>query len=181
MPRREPAPDARVLADRLRAEAARSRPAFSEALHARICRAVQQYRAEEGGTTRAAAGRHCGVRWAVAAVAAAASLGAAILVWQAAPSGCGPDIPPSSRLADQSAPDGGRLADAFDFQVDAHTVAGLAASVPSQIDALVDSAVAAQQWAYLDHDAQLALRMLADRLPFDLASSLTTAEPPANP
>jgi len=65
--------------------------------------------------------------------------------------------------------------------VDAYTVTGLAASVPNQIDALVDSVITAQQWAYLDHDAQVTVKMLADRLPFDLASSLTMADPPASP
>jgi hypothetical protein len=119
--------------------------------------------------------------WALAAAAAAASLGAAILFWHLAPRGGGPDIRPSSRLTDRSDSAAGRFADSFDFEVDAYTVTGLAASIPNQIDALVDSAVTAQQWAYLDHDAQLTVKMLADRLPFDLASSLTMAEPSAHP
>jgi hypothetical protein len=114
-------------------------------------------------------------------VAAAASLGAAILVWQAARSGYGPSGSPSSRLADRSDSGAAPRADASDFPVDLSTVAGLAASVPDRIDAFVDSALSAQQWAYLDHDAQLTVRMLADHLPFDLASSVTMIEPPATP
>ncbi len=173
MSRRDSSRATKILADRLRAEAARSRPAFSEALHARICRAVRQY--------RPAARRRRVPGWALAAVAAAASLGAAIFFWHLAPRSDGPDVPSSSRLADRSDPGAGRFADSFDFEVDAYTVTGLAASMPNQIDALVDSAVTAQQWAYLDHDAQLTVKMLADRLPFDLASSLTMAESPAQP
>jgi hypothetical protein len=35
---------------------------------------------------------------------------------------------------------------------------------------LVDSTVTAGQWAYLDHDAQVAVRLLMNQLPFDAAS-----------
>jgi hypothetical protein len=162
--------DEKAIGNRLRAEAARSRPDFSEARHARICRAIRQCRSEEAGAERCDAGSRRGPRWALAAVAVAATLSAAICVWQAYRVGDGPN--PAQP---------GRLANAPDFHVELYAATGLAATMPEKIDALIDSAIATQQWSDLNDDARLTVRMLADRLPFDLASSLTFNEAPPSP
>ncbi len=47
---------------------------------------------------------------------------------------------------------------------------GLADRAAAEIDALVDSTMVQQQWAYLDHDARLAAEVLLDQLPFDVMS-----------
>lgn len=182
MPRRRRSRGEEILAARLRAEASRSRPRFSEGLHARVCRAMLQSRPREPAADRAGVGRQRWPRGAVAAVAAAASLVIAVLVGRGDRLG-GLDGPWPGPLPDRAAlnpgvPDGESLLPA---ELNLHSVAGLAAAVPNRIDALVDSAIAAQQWASLDDDAQLTVRMLADRLPFDLASSLSMAEPTASP
>ncbi len=173
--------DEKALGDRLRAEAAQSRPDFSEALHARICRAVQHCRPDEAGVDRRPAGSRRGPRRTLATVAVAASLGTAMFVWQAYRNGYGPDGARPGGLADRAATGGTSLADAPDFHVELYAVTGFAATMPEKIDALIDSAVATQQWTDLGDDARLTVRMLADRLPFDLASSLTLNEAPASP
>ena len=182
MARRHRSRGEEILAARLRTEASRSRPRFSEGLHARVCRAILQSRPQEPAADRAGGGRQRWPTWAVAAVAAAASLLVAVMVWRGDRLG-GLDGPWPSPLPDQAALNAAVPDDAsfLPTELDLHSVAGLAAAVPDRIDALVDSAIAAQQWASLDDDAQLAVKMLADRLPFDLASSLSMAEPTASP
>lgn len=179
MARRHRSRGEEILAVRLQREAARARPRFSEGLHARICRAIQQSRPQEPAADRVGMRWQ---RWPTWAVAAAVSLVVAILVWGLDRTS-GLHGPQPSQLADQAAPKVRSPANAsfLPTELDLHSVAGLAAAVPDQIDALVDSAIVAQQWASLDDDAQLTVKMLADRLPFDLASSLSMAEPTASP
>jgi len=181
MGRRRRFRDDELLVVRLLAEAARSRPRFSEVLHARICRAVQQVPPREPAADRACVGRPRWPAWTVAA-AAAASLVVAFLGWRLDRLG-GVNGPQPSQLPAQAALNTG-IPDDTSFlptKLDLHSVTGLAAAVPDQLDALVDSAIAAQHWASLDDDAQVTVKMLADRLPFDLASLLTMAEPSASP
>jgi hypothetical protein len=47
----------------------------------------------------------------------------------------------------------------------------LASGMPG-LPSLVDSAKNVPKWAYLDHDARLAVETMASRFPFDLASAL---------
>lgn len=178
MGRRRRFRDDELLVVRLLAEAARSRPRFSEVLHARICRAVQHVPPREPAADRACVGRPQWTAWTVAAAAAAASLVVAFLGWRLdRTAGLDGPQPPQAALS-AGVPDGTSF---LPTKLDLHSVTGLAATVPDQLDALVDSAIAAQQWASLDDDAQVTVKMLADRLPFDLASLLTMAEPSASP
>ncbi len=55
------------------------------------------------------------------------------------------------------------------------------ASGVSKLPALLDSAMSVPKWAYLDHDARLTVEMLADRFPFDLASTLASSDAATTP
>jgi hypothetical protein len=52
------------------------------------------------------------------------------------------------------------------------SVTALAKRMPGEFDYWLDSSATAYQWAGLDHDARLTIRMLASRLPFDVGASL---------
>jgi hypothetical protein len=145
--------DDNILADRLKREAAASRPAFSESLHARICRAIEQSKLQ---TARRPAAVQW--RWAYAAIAATLLVGVSLVAWRLSNApGTGPPPPVEDFVQDDSARPLRELP-RLD-QVD-HTV--------TQVGSLVDSTLTAGQWAYLDHDARLAAELLIDQFPFDL-------------
>jgi hypothetical protein len=142
----------KAVAARLRREFAASRPAFSEGLHDRLCEVIRRQPA--GGATRRA---HRVSRWAlVAAAAAACLLIAASVAWR----GIG-RLRDSRVRAVARAPRAGM-----------GRMTGLAGTVAAKTGAVVDAAVRAQRWAYLDQDARTALKMPVARLPLDVVSSL---------
>jgi hypothetical protein len=187
MSKRTPLHNERALAERLCREAKQSRPEFSESLHARICRAIEECPRQQAPIWRRGplahlrqepsrhpgAARHRLSVWASVAVAAACLACVAMVAWpkNEIPGGPSADGNGQSGLwAESSAP-----------TLDLESVAGLAMRVSDDLRDWVDSAAATQRWAYLDGDARLAVEMLAARLPFDVASSLASTEAPAGP
>jgi hypothetical protein len=152
-----------ALAERLRAEARDSRPAFSQRLHARICDAVRQCGVLHASGRRRGFRRSLGL--AGVAAAAASLLAAAVLlgpsrrpvrpvVLAKAP---GPAIRSSASPALSTEP--AESESGFELVTD------LTDRATEHLDSLVD---AADQWAYLDHDARLALESLSERLTISL-------------
>lgn len=153
------------VADRLRHEAKETRPAFSESLHVRICRAVEQ--SEMAEPPRTAAAPRLGRAGIVGAVAATLAVAVLYLVWQGNPTS-GP-VPKPSDMAGS----GGQedvmveLERGPDGKLQSPT--DVPGNLAVEIGLLVDSTLTNQRWAYLDHDAQLATRMLLDQLPGSIA------------
>lgn len=159
------------MADRLRQEAKRTRPAFSESLHARICRAVEQ--GEMAEPPRPAARPRSRRVTIAAAVAATLAVGVAYLMWQG-------DSPSGPFSPSGSVPNPGDIVDSAGQEKDiVEPRPGMDEEFPSPTDvpgnlvvdigSLVDSTMTNRRWAYLDHDAQLAARMLLDQLPGSIA------------
>ena len=156
----------RLLADRLRTEAEGSRPEFSESLHERVCRAVAASRVSPSVPSRRT------VRgWIVAAVAAAvvAVLAAPLAVRQVGEYFGGSDrvaiVPPVTPLP------------VAESVISWEVVDELADSTREDLGELFEVELNHQQWAGLDHDAQLALETLTRQLPFDVATALAASEP----
>jgi hypothetical protein len=147
----------KAVADRLRREISGSRPALSEELHARLCRAVLQQQADRSPLPVRRPNANRFFRWA--SLAAAACLLAAIgIAWQArhAVRDTRLDAP---ALASRPKAGLGNMAE-------------LAGRVAAKTDAMMDAAVKAQRWAALEQDARSVWEMPSVRLPFDVVSSL---------
>jgi hypothetical protein len=154
-----------VLAERLRAEARDSRPVFSEALHARICDAVWQCGVLPA--PRRMFRRSVGLA-GVAAIAASL-LAAAILL--------GPTRQPPPPLIAGKTPSPAAPSPVSQTPSTSESgfelVTDLTDRATEQFDSLVG---AADQWAYLDHDARLVFESLSERLPISLVT-LSSSEP----
>ena len=149
----------KALVDRLRREALTSRPEFSETLHSRIRRAVRQCEAGKAPARRRPAAIQLFPRGAFATVAAICVLGSLVIAWQ------------SIEGVRESGTVGVDAVDDREFAAHmAASVVEMADRAVEEIDALVDSTMVQQQWAYLDHDAQLVVQVLLDQLPFDVMS-----------
>jgi hypothetical protein len=161
----------KLLAERLRQEAMQSRPAFSEALHARVLHAVQTGPAEERPLPRRAASGWR-LRRMLPAAAAVCLLMAVGVGWRV----LRPTAPPpggGQQVAHRAAPSHGDPAIAMTTlpASDVDALAELADQATDGLGTLVDAAVVSQQSAYLDHDVRLAAEILMDRLPLDLTAS----------
>ena len=158
-----------LLSECLRQEAMASRPQFSERLHQRLCRAVRQCEARQLSTLpQPVALRRVG-RWALAAAAAIVLLAMAAFVWQSIDRDPMTTLPQESEVAS---------AIAVDPSAGLDGVTDLASQAAENLDNLVDSAIAAQRWAQLDHDARVVIETLADRLPFEVPTTLVLSEIP---
>ena len=159
------------MADRLRHEAKQTRPAFSQSLHARICRAIEQDEMAE--PPRPAAPPRFGRAGITAAVAATLAIGVLYLVWQGnspsgpfSPSGSAPnpgDIVGSARQ-EKTIVDPQPRADE-----DLPSPTDVPGNPVVDIGLLVDATLTNRRWAYLDHDAQLAASMLLNQFPGSIA------------
>jgi len=160
----------RALADRLRREAQQTRPAFSESLHARIRDAVAQ--TEMAEPPRPATARRLGPIRIATAVAATLLIGTLAFVWYANfRSGTSPK---PGEMARAGGPEHGGQE-----KIIVEPPPGPDEGLPSptevpgnpaaDIGLLVDATLTRRRWAYLDHDAQLAARLLLDQLPPSLA------------
>jgi len=171
------------LAARLKREAQAERPEFSPSLEARILEAIR--------SRQAAALRRRGARaalrgWLYAGAAAAGLLAAVWLVWQwIGPLPETPHAPFPSVAASQGKPPGlrdhaprlptprpvpapgGNEAVEPDGPIDA--VVTMPDRTFEDMGTLVQSNMTSGQWAYLDHDAQVATSFLLDQLPLELA------------
>ncbi len=143
---RMPTDDQDRLATFLRQEAQATRPLFSEPLHERICRAVTEDQIVLMPCRAATPWRQ---RLAPYAVAAAAVLGISLTTWWLSrPFGHGPDL--TETVTAEPAPE---------------VLTRITGQVAEQLGLLVDATLSRQQWGYLDHDVQLATRLLMEQLP----------------
>ena len=189
-----------ALTERLRAEACDSRPAFSEALHSRICDAVWPcgtLPAARPDTTDLTAGTACidgGGRSArgcrrrralrrslglAGVLAVAATLLAAAVLFgpgrQAvrpviAVKTSSPAVPPSAIPTPPA--ESAESPSGFELVTD------LADSAVEHLDSLVEAADVTSPWTYLDQDAQQAWTSLGERLPVSLVP-FSSSEPSA--
>lgn len=157
--------DEKVLADCLKHEAQASQPAFSEALHARICRALKQSEAQPS--------RDSGIlpsprRWAYAAIAATCLVGGLLVAWGLSNMFWPEPLPPDVESVVVVPPQASEPLPELD------ALTGVTGRTADQVGMLVDSTLTTQQWAYFQHDARIAAGLLIDQLPLDIASA---AEP----
>ena len=151
----------KAVADRLKREASSSRPAFSESLHARICRAV-----ESGKSRPARRFKWPAFRWPIAAAVVAAACAAG--VWLIAPYlNRTPTLEPSPVHVADSVPETPETPDPL---VELRNV-GLGIDRTAMVSLSVDEELTTQGWAYLDHDAHLAAGLVIDQLPFEIVSA----------
>jgi len=164
----------RLLADRLRREAEASRPEFSDALHAKICQAVERSshrplrRRETSGSAR---------RSTYVAVAVAVLVSATLVVWQAiprsAPTGVPPEVAESvSPKVDVREPSQGI---AFEHIENLNRLVETLDGAPQRFDRTVESALIAGPWGGLDHDVRLVTSMVTEPLRLDLLASAEEA------
>jgi hypothetical protein len=146
------------LADRLRREAQATRPAFSEALHARICQAVKRC---EPPVPRRATPWWLRSRWLPVAIAAMLLVSISLVTWLLNRS-----TGPAPRLREP----GGAVAQTPDPVADAEMITRRTADTAKEVGMLVDSTLSTGQWAYLDHDARVAVQLLINQFPLDVAS-----------
>ncbi len=144
------------MADRLRHEARQTRPSFSESLHARICRAVEDNAVAE--PRRPAAPTLPGRVGIAAAVAATLAVGLLYLAW--------PND--SSTETVQKRPEMVEPRPSVDEELQPPT--DIPGNPAVDIGLLVDETLSDRRWAYLDHDVQLAASMLLDQLPGSITS-----------
>jgi hypothetical protein len=148
----------KAVADRLRREIGKMRPEFSEELHARLWRSVQQHRADGAALSVRKPIAGWLFRWA--SVAAAVSLLAAIgVTWH---------VMHAVRDAGMHTP---AIAIANRQQTGLSNMTELADRVARKADAVADAAAKVHCWGYLEQDARSVLEMPAAKLPFDVVSS----------
>ena len=158
--------DRQALAQRLKSEATADRPEFSDELHARIVGAVRQTENfRDRGKTPSSLLPDSSLRrfrWAFIGVAAACAVVVLTAAWWVGgrqvpqPGGLQPEAPVARGQPSEPLTSPDRIMEIAD------------ASSQRLTDA-VDS-VALDRWAYLDHDAKVALDMLTDPLPLGIAS-----------
>lgn len=171
--------DERLLAERLRREAFASRPEFSEALHARLCQAVEASRSvTPSPAARPLDPRSRATPWSMILALAACFLAMSLVGWQVyrwdQQAGLAGVNRPDLKSPGEPAPS---LAQASSEPVNLHPVAGLAEGMSASLPALMDSALTGQRWAYLDHDAQLTMELFKQRFPSAVRLSLAASEP----
>lgn len=157
-----------ALADRLRQEAGQARPAFSESLHARICRSVEE--ADMAEPSRPTARPRLVRVGLAAAVAATLAVGVFSIIGQGiAPNPVTPN--PGSLVNNGATSNGTTDYDIVEPEPDEAFQAPTDVPVNAVVDLglLVDSTLTNQRWAYLDHDARLAATLLLDQLPGSIA------------
>jgi hypothetical protein len=108
-----------------------------------------------------------------ATVAAALLVGAALLAWwrsRPEPRRPTPVAQPSAPQAPSEEPDAAlaKVPDEVPEPVaDPGAITGPTGQIARHFGLLADAAVSEGQWAYLDHDLGVALRLLADQFPLD--------------
>jgi hypothetical protein len=155
-----------VLEKRLRGEALASRPEFSQALHDRLCAAVCDSAVRRVSVVQSAGRGRWLVRGVAMAAAVAAVLLTSIVVWR------GQADREDQRLAVLPENSSGSIEETL---VSWRGMAAFADSAVEGLDGFVDSEVDMDGWANLDDDACLAMKTLADDLPFDVPSHVTLA------
>ncbi len=136
-------------------EAAADRPEFSQALHDRIMQSVRQ---AAPPTLRHTAGRRWTIRLAVAGSAAAVAV--LLAVWLV-----------RSRLDNADVAHQTPLQPPKSTPVEEETPLPVVTPEPERLASLVDATFAGSQWAYLDHDAQLATGMVLSQIPLTFSAA----------
>ena len=155
----------KLLRQRLRQEAEQALFPVPPALHERFCRAIRQ-----GGTANSGA---CPIptrarlfpRYAAPAVAAACVMLIVGALWQVFGPMARPN--PANVVPVQVARAPAQPANVSQVSVDVISLTRLGSDTLTRANAVVDATTVSPQWAYLDHDARLALHMFADRFPFN--------------
>jgi len=182
------------LIQRLRAEAAENRPEFSEELHRRICRALEQ--GPEQPARRPSRGWWAdGPRWTILGAGAAVATGiallsAAMLLGWVGPNRPGerrdrmPVVENSSDTPAEHAPgplegiagplEPNQTPAPQDLEQTPAQVPLLAEEAAVRVGLLVDATLEGRQWAYLDHDLRLGAELLVERLPWELVMAEQT-------
>jgi len=167
------------LAARLRQEALRDRPAFSPSLHARIMRAVENepIREDSGGVRILRfreEGRGRKVLLISSAAIAATLLIGLVVLWFASNRGEFGPVPPSGTEGAQVAQDSAapRSVSATSPPEVLETASSLPDIAIRQLQ-LTLVQVQDRQWAYLDHDAAVAKRLVESQFPTGLAAADT--------
>jgi len=145
----------RDLAERLRREAEASRPDFSEELHRRICLVIEQGDAPSPRPEKRAPGFPR--MWATVAATLLVA-GAVLLAWQS----YNPQVVDPGTTVEETSP-----------EAVAEELAELSTVTQDTVEGAlqVDSHLAAEGWAHLDHDAQVATELILDQLPLDMLAS----------
>ena len=152
-----------ALTELLKQEAEQTRPVFSGALHARICRAVDE--ADMAERPRPVDRRRL-VRVIIdVAVVASLVVGVFYLLYQGATPN--PITPNPDSMAGPGSTGHGVVEP--EPEEDLQTPIDMPVNTVVDIGLLVDSTLTNGRWAYLDHDAQLAANMLLDQLPSSVA------------
>ncbi|MGQ9605040.1 MAG: hypothetical protein ACUVTW_02500 [Thermogutta sp.] len=167
------------LGRRLRQEAAEDRPTFSPSLHARIMAAVESEPPSQiNSRPRLPHSRRAERAWnpfTIATGMVAATLLIGLVLWRFAADHRRPDEAPAAGGGErQVAQD--RTAPGSDFTLSPPEVLETASSLPDiAIRQLQLTLVQAQdrQWAYLDHDAAVARRLVESQFPTGLAAADT--------
>lgn len=154
----------REIRDRLRREAQDGRAEFSDALHQRICQAIQECDVSPSPAADDLVPRRRMTRgWRVTAAAACLAV-AATIAWQAFRSDPGSPRPVDRRQMVQSPPAGELPVPQLR---ESPTVPPMSYPAPAGILVAMDRTIASSQWAYLDHDARTAVRLFAQVLLFE--------------
>jgi len=174
-------PEQDALAERLRCEAAATRPEFSRALHARICRAVAESRpcepaAPKRGDTRVF------LRLRTLVAVAAACLAAVAVPWQPEESSSTVRPPrivpfaPHAPVASVSP----QPAEAWEPEDALIPLDDLTDATKEGLREWLSGTLAVRQWTYLDEDARLVLEGLKNQIPLDVSALLASSEPPSD-
>jgi hypothetical protein len=158
--------DHRLLAVRLRDEADASRPEFSESLHEFLCRSIGPQETKHVSRLSPRIWRQ---PWLIMAAAAACFLVGITIAWQSGLVLWHPgDEDPSEVAKDVNEPATESTERHREETHEFEQVAILADTATDRLSTLVQSTIAEQQFAYLDHDARAALEGLVAQLPFDV-------------
>lgn len=161
-----PSEQEKQLAERLKAEAQADRPAFSEALHDRIVRSVEEARVQPRPRPPT---KWLGQPWLSVAIAGTLLIGGLVVAWQIRQRAQSVPVPsPGNLLVEHDSEPEPELPGEGPSE-DVNPLEALAERTPEDVAPIVDSALTDPQWAYLDHDMKLAANLLMDQLPFELA------------
>ncbi len=147
----------KAVAERLRREICGSQPPFSEELHDRLSRAIQQHKANSTPMPIPQSNSNwlSHITWVTSFMGI---LLVATILWQSLHS--------NQMIARENIQQGNSR------KADLRVLTELANRVTTKADTMIDSAVKAQRWACLDEDAQSVLKTPAARLPLDVVSGL---------
>ena len=159
----------KLLRQRLRQEAEQASPSVSETFHERLCRAIRQGKIADTGMCSEPLPERLFLRYLAPAIAAACLILIVGALWQTVGPIVRPNrvnvVPPQVARAPAPPMDGPKI------PVDVMSLTQLGNDTLARVSAVVDTTTVSPQWAYLDHDARLALHMFADRFPFNTSGS----------